>query len=90
MRIAVLALFLVAPPAAACPWHGSTGHSPWGISRYGMGGALPFEEPPPSLATQAPPSREEAVAALRAQLLATTPALKPQSAPDKSASNSAR
>jgi hypothetical protein len=89
MQAIGLALLLLASPAAGCPWHGSTGHSPWGFSRYGMS-ALPFEEPPESLATPAAPSREEALATLKAKLLASTPALMPQPAPDRSASNNAR
>jgi hypothetical protein len=85
MRAALL-LLLLAAPAAACPWHGSTGHSPWAEDRFGMAGPmLPFEEPTAAMVAP-PPSREEALAVLREKPLAATPALKTQ--PESSTPNS--
>ena len=91
-RPAALVIALVSLPASACEFHimGFTGMG--GISGIGhmMVDGLVDTDPAPL----PPPTREEALAAVRAQLLARTPALladaAPAPAPPDAASASSR
>ncbi len=87
MRLLFLALALLfAAPAAACALHAGLG---MGAIRYGGFGLFDHEETAddiPRAALEVPlPSREEALAALRAQLLVQAPALRPEPAQPPSA-----
>jgi hypothetical protein len=90
-RALALVALIATGPASACALH--AGYSMGGM-RYGGFGLFDHEataDDIPQAALAAPQvSREEAMAALRAQLLAQAPGLRPQAAPAAPASTPAQ